>query len=28
METAGFSTNTPVVITVEYGQLLIRIVAE
>ncbi|UYA60504.1 hypothetical protein NAL19_2369 [Pectobacterium sp. F1-1] len=28
LEAAGFGTDTPVVITVEYGQLLIRIVAE
>ncbi|MFP1741331.1 SymE family type I addiction module toxin [Lonsdalea quercina] len=28
MEDAGFGTDTPVVITVEHGQLVIRIVAE
>ncbi|ROH77920.1 MULTISPECIES: SymE family type I addiction module toxin [Lonsdalea] len=28
LEAAGFRTDTPVVITVEHGQLLIRIVAE
>ncbi|MCO7261765.1 SymE family type I addiction module toxin [Dickeya zeae] len=28
LEAAGFGTDTPVVITVEHGQLLIRIVAE
>ncbi|WP_318841733.1 SymE family type I addiction module toxin [Brenneria izbisi] len=28
LEAAGFGTDTPVVITVEQGQLLIRIVAE
>ncbi|MFP1741070.1 SymE family type I addiction module toxin [Lonsdalea quercina] len=28
LEAAGFWTDTPVVITVEHGQLLIRIVAE
>ncbi|MBN3196559.1 SymE family type I addiction module toxin [Pectobacterium versatile] len=28
LEAAGFGTNTPVVITVEHGQLLIRIAAE
>ncbi|MBQ4769781.1 type I addiction module toxin, SymE family [Pectobacterium versatile] len=28
LEAAGFGTDTPAVITVEYGQLLIRIVAE
>ncbi|MFP1813969.1 SymE family type I addiction module toxin [Lonsdalea quercina] len=28
LEAAGFGTDTPVVITVEHGQLMIRIVAE
>ncbi|MFP1878549.1 SymE family type I addiction module toxin [Lonsdalea quercina] len=28
MEDAGFGTDIPVVITVEHGQLVIRIVAE
>ncbi|WP_226888533.1 MULTISPECIES: SymE family type I addiction module toxin [Pectobacteriaceae] len=28
MEAAGFGTDTPVIVTVEHGQLLIRIVAE
>ncbi|MEH0833704.1 SymE family type I addiction module toxin [Pectobacterium cacticida] len=28
LEAAGFATDTPVVITVEQGQLVIRIVAE
>ncbi|WP_306797319.1 hypothetical protein [Pectobacterium polaris] len=28
METAGFGTDTPVIVTVEHGQLLISIVAE
>ncbi|WP_254900297.1 SymE family type I addiction module toxin [Lonsdalea iberica] len=28
MEAAGFGTDTPVIVTVERGQLLIRIVAE
>ncbi|MCL6336150.1 type I addiction module toxin, SymE family [Pectobacterium carotovorum subsp. carotovorum] len=28
LEVAGFGTDTPVIITVEYGQLLIRVVAE
>ncbi|MFP1928795.1 SymE family type I addiction module toxin [Lonsdalea quercina] len=28
LEAAGFGTDTPVVITVEHGQLLIRIMAE
>ncbi|WP_121574861.1 SymE family type I addiction module toxin [Brenneria alni] len=28
MKAAGFGTDTPVIITVEHGQLLIRIVAE
>lgn len=28
LEAAGFGTDTPVIVTVEHGQLLIRIVAE
>ncbi|WP_373365478.1 SymE family type I addiction module toxin [Pectobacterium odoriferum] len=28
LEAAGFGTDTPVVVTVEHGQLLIRIVTE
>ncbi|MBE5214840.1 type I addiction module toxin, SymE family [Pectobacterium aquaticum] len=28
MEAAGFATDTPVVISVEHGQLVIRIAAE
>ncbi|MBQ4765987.1 type I addiction module toxin, SymE family [Pectobacterium versatile] len=28
LEVAGFGTDTPVIVTVEHGQLLIRIVAE
>ncbi|MCH5085624.1 type I toxin-antitoxin system SymE family toxin [Pectobacterium versatile] len=28
LEAAGFGTDTPMVVTVEHGQLLIRIVAE
>ncbi|MFP1909060.1 hypothetical protein ACLEE4_08685 [Lonsdalea quercina] len=28
MEDAGFGTDTPVIVAVEHGQLLIRIVAE
>nr|WP_233965671.1 SymE family type I addiction module toxin [Pectobacterium carotovorum] len=28
MEAAGFGTDTPVIVTVEQGQLVIRVVAE